>query len=252
MSYIAYAINSSRCSLDEFGLTSVLLFNKAFGVHSKRSDDEALHSTCDMTHAISSQSSCGQKQVEPGLNHKDLSLNADDRDPTHKSRSLYHREKLIEMPIMPLANDTKVASNDSDTDDDEHSVDPSPLLSNAERKRVQNAVFEDFVRQKDETLSKDSSGAADGSREVLDDADSKGTTSARRIIDRVRDYQSELFARAKVGNIIAVLDTGSGKTLIAALLLREIVTQELEDRASGKSPRTSFFMVILFSHLYRV
>ena len=35
-----------------------------------------------------------------------------------------------------------------------------------------------------------------------------------------RYYQIELFNKAKAGNVIAVLDTGSGKTLISLLLLK--------------------------------
>jgi endoribonuclease Dicer len=81
---------------------------------------------------------------------------------------------------------------------------------------------------------------------------------SQRIISTPREYQTELFERAKERNIIAVLDTGksrcsihrshadvagSGKTLIAVLLLRHIFSQELEDRAMGKSKRISFFLV---------
>jgi endoribonuclease Dicer len=38
--------------------------------------------------------------------------------------------------------------------------------------------------------------------------------------DIPRYYQIELFNKAKAGNVIAVLDTGSGKTLISLLLLK--------------------------------
>ncbi|KAK1759415.1 hypothetical protein QBC47DRAFT_437129 [Echria macrotheca] len=65
----------------------------------------------------------------------------------------------------------------------------------------------------------------------------------RKIITSPRDYQLELFERAKVHNTIAVLDTGSGKTLIAALLLRWIIEKELEDRAKGRPKRIAFFLV---------
>ncbi|KAL8812553.1 MAG: hypothetical protein Q9200_000953 [Gallowayella weberi] len=58
-----------------------------------------------------------------------------------------------------------------------------------------------------------------------------------------REYQLELFERAKKQNTIAVLDTGSGKTLIAVLLLRHILDQELEDRSAGRKPRVAFFLV---------
>ena len=63
------------------------------------------------------------------------------------------------------------------------------------------------------------------------------------IITDPREYQVELFERAKKQNTIAVLDTGSGKTLIAVLLLKHIIDQELEDRSQGKSRRISFFLV---------
>jgi endoribonuclease Dicer len=36
---------------------------------------------------------------------------------------------------------------------------------------------------------------------------------------------------------------GSGKTLIAVLLLQHIIKQELEDRALGKPKRVAFFLV---------
>ena len=64
-----------------------------------------------------------------------------------------------------------------------------------------------------------------------------------RIIDKAREYQQELFDRAKEENIIAVLDTGSGKTLIAALLIRHYLHAETIARDQGKSPKIVFFLV---------
>ncbi|CAL5870932.1 uncharacterized protein PFLUO_LOCUS5174 [Penicillium psychrofluorescens] len=58
-----------------------------------------------------------------------------------------------------------------------------------------------------------------------------------------REYQMELFERAKAQNTIAVLDTGTGKTLIAVLLLKHIIQEELVNRANGLPPRISFFLV---------
>ena len=58
-----------------------------------------------------------------------------------------------------------------------------------------------------------------------------------------REYQIELFERAKSQNTIAVLDTGSGKTLVAVLLLKYILETEVVDRAEGAKPRVAFFLV---------
>jgi hypothetical protein len=41
-----------------------------------------------------------------------------------------------------------------------------------------------------------------------------------------REYQKEIFSKAQERNVIAVLDTGSGKTLISALLIKWISEQE--------------------------
>lgn len=68
-------------------------------------------------------------------------------------------------------------------------------------------------------------------------------TSHNYIISDPREYQMELFEIAKQRNTIAVLDTGSGKTLIACLLIRYMVDQELESRQLGRHRRVSFFLV---------
>ena len=72
-----------------------------------------------------------------------------------------------------------------------------------------------------------------------------------KIIDSPRDYQLELFERAKKENTIAVLDTGTGKTLIAVLLLKHILEQELASRALGNSQRLAFFVVDVSTLVYQ-
>lgn len=49
-----------------------------------------------------------------------------------------------------------------------------------------------------------------------------------------REYQMELFEKAKKENIIAVLDTGSGKTLIAVMLIKEMEMIEKFERETRK------------------
>ncbi|CAO1636838.1 unnamed protein product [Parajaminaea phylloscopi] len=56
-----------------------------------------------------------------------------------------------------------------------------------------------------------------------DEAVSSGVLKARLI---ARRYQEELFARAKQGNVIVCLDTGAGKTLVAAMLIEHVYSLE--------------------------
>ena len=176
--------------------------------------------------------------------------NVDDMSAPQELNTLHPHRSSIHASTTRILDDPKLIADDSDTvddsdtDDDEHVADvPGPLLTSSQRKQAQNAVFEDYVREKDESQLQKRLQREEISIHSVDDINLLAPANGRRIIDRVRDYQSELFARAKAGNIIAVLDTGSGKTLIAALLLRETVSKEMDDRAAGRSPRTSFFLV---------
>ncbi len=64
----------------------------------------------------------------------------------------------------------------------------------------------------------------------------------QRIIDKAREYQQELYERAKDENIIAVLDTGMGKTLIAVMLIRDALEKGLVDAADGAPQKSIFFL----------
>ncbi|KAK5044407.1 hypothetical protein LTR84_011279 [Exophiala bonariae] len=71
---------------------------------------------------------------------------------------------------------------------------------------------------------------------------SSGVVPQESLMGKVRDYQQELFDRAKEKNIIAVLDTGSGKTLIAALLIKHFLELELMNHVEGEAHRIVFFL----------
>ncbi|KAI9494240.1 hypothetical protein BDB00DRAFT_928356 [Zychaea mexicana] len=58
-----------------------------------------------------------------------------------------------------------------------------------------------------------------------------------------RDYQYEIFQKAVEDNVLAVLDTGSGKTLIAVMLIKYIAAKEREERMSRRNTKLSFFLV---------
>ena len=127
-----------------------------------------------------------------------------------------------------------------------------------ERKRQFNATFDKYFQSRLQEQVKQ------GTIVKLEDEEKQSArwlvsqSENRQIISTPREYQNELFQKAKEKNIIAVLDTGnilqfqlrgnlmsagSGKTLIAVLLLRHTFAQELEDRAMGKPKRISFFLV---------
>lgn len=53
-----------------------------------------------------------------------------------------------------------------------------------------------------------------------------------------RSYQEELAQRAREGNAILAMDTGTGKTMIAAMVIKERLRQESMNRGSDRSPST--------------
>jgi endoribonuclease Dicer len=89
----------------------------------------------------------------------------------------------------------------------------------------------------DEAVSKSANEEQLSIRDILASQD-----TAVRIMNP-RDYQTELFMRAKDENTIAVLDTGTGKTHIATLLLRHVLEEELERRTKGGRHKIAFFLV---------
>ncbi|KAI1386540.1 uncharacterized protein F4822DRAFT_444911 [Hypoxylon trugodes] len=131
------------------------------------------------------------------------------------------------------------ADNDSDTDNDDS---PKELIQpqGTARKVIDNTQFTQFMKDHQQKIFGSIPAMKDEAKSMhflVREAESEN------IISSPREYQTELFERAKQKNIIAVLDTGTGKTLIAALLLRHTIEQELEDRSAGKPPRISFFLV---------
>ncbi|KAL1855420.1 Dicer-like protein 1 [Paecilomyces lecythidis] len=141
------------------------------------------------------------------------------------------------------AEDNEPASSDSESED-------QSLTSNQhdikQQRRVQNAKFEDlYAPQRFHHVTAEDVKAA--LKSVPDAQLSTASLIAKQdfaaTITDPREYQIELFERAKTQNTIAVLDTGAGKTLIAVLLLRHIIQQELVDRGMGYPHRISFFLV---------
>ncbi|KAK8235709.1 dicer-like protein 1 [Phyllosticta capitalensis] len=146
-------------------------------------------------------------------------------------------------PTTALLDEDVEVEGDSDSDEDDLPI-SSQAKDSAERRRAQNAAFNSWVAQKAEQVTE--TEVKEALKTTNDEVLSVRNMLAKQetsVISSPREYQMELFERAKEDNVIAVLDTGSGKTLIAVLLLRHILEKEVEDRAAGLPPRISFFLV---------
>ncbi|CAK7231798.1 Dicer-like protein 1 [Sporothrix curviconia] len=146
------------------------------------------------------------------------------------------------------ATDDATDAEDDVTDDDEVTPVAEPVAAPprdpSQKKRADYDAFDSWLTKNRDNITKATRKVAI----ALCDEDKTSAALVRefesaRIIESPRDYQIELFEKAKQKNIIAVLDTGSGKTLIAVLLLRHTIEQELEVRAKGLQHRVSFFLI---------
>jgi endoribonuclease Dicer len=151
-------------------------------------------------------------------------------------------------------SETNKIIEDDDSDVDADIARAHGPKTTSEKRRAQNEIMRSFVANISATVTQNEVEAASKSakeeqlsiRDIL-----KGQETTVRIANP-RDYQTELFQRAKDANVIAVLDTGSGKTHIATLLLRHILDEELENRAKGGIHKTAFFLVRLCSQLIHI
>jgi len=147
-----------------------------------------------------------------------------------------------DMATLP-ALEKSPTDSDSDSDAD---VESSPVaLSSTEKRRDRKLRFQAWLRstavKEIRTAVKDNN--LPEAAEELSIRQLLASQETTRIITTPREYQLELFQRATQQNTIAVLDTGSGKTLIAVLLLRHTIAEELQNRLEGKPHRISFFLV---------
>ncbi|KAK4231362.1 hypothetical protein QBC38DRAFT_466583 [Podospora fimiseda] len=154
--------------------------------------------------------------------------------------------ELDDEDLLELSSPEKIDNDeDSEFEDDDGKKwvvnKPRKPRKISERRRTDNAQFDLWIAQNQQCL------VTGVTKLVADEARSVNSLirefENKRIITNPRDYQLELFELAKTRNTIAVLDTGSGKTLIAALLLRWTIHNELDARSKGLPKRIAFFLV---------
>lgn len=138
--------------------------------------------------------------------------------------------------------------SDSEDNEDKYRLGSAPVVPKkiSEKKRLDSAVFQNFLNNNEsfdntrrEKVTRLDAKTVDG----IPVAEIVRQSQSQQILNSPREYQVELFERAKERNTIVVLDTGSGKTLIAILLLRHTIEQELERRVTGGERKIAFFVV---------
>lgn len=177
-------------------------------------------------------------------------LTAHPLEPESAYRSTTSHSASYRMADDSVPDAIRDAEVDSDEDVAPHA--PNTLI---ERRRAQKRIFErwlvsDAGLEALKPKAKTSKGDKDEADEVLS-IQSLMAKQGQQIVKNPRQYQLELFQRARKQNTIAVLDTGSGKTLIAVLLLKWIIDEELERRAAGRTPKISFFLVASVTLVYQ-
>lgn len=133
-----------------------------------------------------------------------------------------------------------------DTEVGDQETEAPPLTHNKQRGQQSKVAFDDWFLKKAATtdVSKVKVSRKSEKEQLQSLQDMLLTQQAgHMIIGSEREYQIDLFERAKERNTLAVLDTGSGKTLIAVLLLKYVLEREIERRAAGKRRKLAFFLV---------
>lgn len=148
----------------------------------------------------------------------------------------------------PLPDEPPTDDSDSDDNEDRYRLESAPAAPKkiSEKKRQDSAIFQSFLHSNENIgrgAREQSSGPDDKNVDSMPAAAIVRKGQSQQILTSPREYQVELFERAKERNTIVVLDTGSGKTLIAILLLRHVVELEFERRAAGGERKVAFFVV---------
>lgn len=102
-------------------------------------------------------------------------------------------------PDLLADSDTGIV-NDTDSSDTELSDSPYDANSNLSKRKANEDSLDNYLKNYEAQLDHKTPASAADPSSCLED----GEVLSARIIDKVRDYQQELFERAKDENVIAV------------------------------------------------
>ena len=100
--------------------------------------------------------------------------------------------------------------DESDPDEDGHGLTAKPNKARkvTEKRRAENALFKSWLEKNQDTVVKEPPKAPTADPRFLSAAKMVKENENKKIIQSPREYQMELFERAKKKNTIAVLETG--------------------------------------------
>ncbi|KAL4937415.1 hypothetical protein BDV06DRAFT_226972 [Aspergillus oleicola] len=142
--------------------------------------------------------------------------------------------------VAALSAVTSIDDKEQSSSDESEIEVIAPAQDASQRRKNQKANFEALLAKRVDTYSEKLEPSEEvqisTAKLLSSDCQQQGTLDPR-------EYQIELFERAKTENTIAVLATGAGKTLVAVLLLKHTIEKEINRRADGGPHRISFFLV---------
>ncbi|KAL7910502.1 hypothetical protein GGI35DRAFT_493076 [Trichoderma velutinum] len=158
---------------------------------------------------------------------------------------LLHRPRDSDSKALEEHPQITTAPEEADEIEDVHQSDETSDAQKAPiaKKRQQDLAFQDWLDKNQREFTTTSKADLDHHLDKLSISRLFKDGAYQKIITSPREYQIDLYERARDENTIVVLDTGSGKTLIAALLMRHVLQVELQNRADGHKPKTAFFLV---------
>jgi hypothetical protein len=143
----------------------------------------------------------------------DLKIGRQKRQKMHLSSPVSNLPSKSNEIVSSKTERSQLRGNDEEAENiesepEEEVFAPKKSRKTSERKRIQNAAQESWFQRYQRQQAKAASNMSGVDNEALSVKYLVRQAESQRIISSPREYQVELFERAKEENIIAVLDTG--------------------------------------------